>query len=89
MISSRGFDDGSVQESTDLGHAVIEGTFRLQPLSQAKIEIIYTVPYTDTKTYTLFMQKQGGTENVTHTLVVNGEEHELILDKDKKVSFGF
>lgn len=89
MISSRGFDDGSVQESTDLGHAVIEGTFRLQPLSQAKIEIIYTIPYTDTKTYTLFMQKQGGTENVTHTLVVNGEEHELILDKDKKVSFGF
>ncbi len=89
LASTRGFDEGSVKESEDLEHHVVEGVFKLQPLGQAKIELVYDVPYTDTKNYSLFLQKQGGTENWKYTFDVNGEEHEAILDKDKKVSFSF
>jgi hypothetical protein len=89
MISTRGLDEGSVKESEDLDHHVIEGVFQLQPLSQAKIELVYTVPYTDPKNYNLFIQKQGGTEDWKYTFDVNSESHELNLDKDKKVTFSF
>jgi hypothetical protein len=85
----RGFDEGSMKESEELGHHMVEGTFRLQPLSQAKVEITYTIPYADTKTYNALIQKQGGTEDWKYTFDVNGEEHELNLDKDVKVSFKF
>lgn len=89
LVDSRGFDQGSVKESEDLGHAVIEGTFRLQPLSQAKVELTYTVPYTNTNEYTLLIQKQGGTEDIKHTFTVGDTDHEVILDKDKTVTFSF
>lgn len=87
--TTRGFTDGSVKESEELGHAMVEGTFRLQPLSQAKVELVYTVPYTDTKTYNLLIQKQGGTEDWKHTFDVNGNEQEITLSKDTKVSVSF
>lgn len=89
LVTSRGFDEGSVQESVDLNHHMIEGVFSLQPLSQAKVEFTYTTPYTDGKTYSIFMQKQGGTEDAKHVFVVNGVEHEAVLDKDKKFTFSF
>ncbi len=89
IASTRGFDEGSVKESDDLDHHVVEGIFKLQPLGQAKIELVYDVPYTDTKNYNLMIQKQGGTEDWKYTFDVNGEEHEAKLDKDKKLSFPF
>ncbi len=87
--SNRGFDEGSFKTSEELGHAMAEGTFKLAPKSQAKVELTYTVPYTNTKEYNLYLQKQGGTEDFKHIIDVNGEEHEVVLDKDKKVTFAF
>jgi hypothetical protein len=87
--NTRGYDEGSVKESEELEHHMVEGVFKLQPLGQAKIEVTYTVPYTDTKNYNLLIQKQGGTEDWKYTFDVNGEEHELNLTKDTKVSFPF
>lgn len=86
---TQGFDEGSVKESEELGHHVVEGVFKLQPLGSATINLTYTVPYTDTKNYNLFVQKQGGTENWKYTFDVNSEVHEELLDKDKKLSFPF
>ena len=86
---ARGFDEGSVKESEDLDHHVVEGIFSLQPLSQAKIQFTYTTPYADGKNYAVYLQKQGGTEDIKHKFVVNGEEHDVILNKDQKFVFGF
>jgi hypothetical protein len=89
LVESRGFDSSSVKESEDLGHHMVEGVFKLEPLSEAKVELTYTVPYTNPKTYNILLQKQGGTENITHILTVNGQDHTTVLDKDQSVSFGF
>lgn len=89
LTANRGLDENSVKESEELDHHVVEGTFKLQPLGQAKVEFTYTVPYTDTKNYSLFLQKQGGTENWKYTFDINGEEHETLLDKDKTVTYPF
>lgn len=89
FIESRGFDEGSVKETDDLGHRVVEGVFALQPRARAKIELTYTVPYTDNRTYRIEVQRQGGIEDVKHTFVVNGQDHEVILTKDQKFEFGF
>jgi hypothetical protein len=89
LVDSRGFDDGSVKSSQELNHQVVEGIFQLQPLSQAKIEITYTIPYADGKNYAVLVQKQGGTQDNKHIFVVNGEPHEFILEKDAKLVFPF
>ncbi len=89
LVSSRGFDEGSVKQSEELGHAMVEGTFKLQPLSQAKIELVYTVPYSNNSNYVITFQKQGGTKDIKHIVEVNGEEHDVLLDKDKTVTFNW
>lgn len=89
LLDAKGFDEGSSKQSQDLNHEVVEGVFKLQPLSQAKIEITYDLPYTEKQTYNIYVQRQGGTEDLEHTFIVNGEEHKEIIDKDKKFSFGF
>lgn len=89
LVDNRGFDDGSVKESEDLDHHVIEGIFALQPLSQAKIQFTYTTPYADGKVYTVYMQKQAGTEDIKQKFIVNGEEHDVVLNKDQKFVFNF
>ena len=89
VTDSLGFDTGTTKTSDELGHAVFEGVFTLQPLNQVKVKITYTVPYTDTKTYRLFMQKQGGAEDITHLMTVNGGQQQVVLDKDKAVTIPF
>ncbi len=86
---SLGFDDGTTKTSEELEHSVYEGVFTLQPLNQAKIKLTYTVPYTNAKEYKLFVQKQGGAEDIKHLLRVNGVEQELIVDKDQTVVVPF
>ncbi|MEP7167658.1 MAG: DUF4012 domain-containing protein [Candidatus Woesebacteria bacterium] len=87
--SFKGVDESSMKQSDELDHHMVEGTFNLQPLGQAKLELTYTIPYTDTKNYNALIQKQGGTEDWKYTFEVNSEDHDVILDKDKSVSFGF
>ncbi|HSW89748.1 MAG TPA: DUF4012 domain-containing protein, partial [Patescibacteria group bacterium] len=89
LTNSQGFDEGSVTSSDDLGHSVVEGTFRLQPLSQAKLVLTYTIPYTNQKEYTVQLQKQGGTDDIKNIFTVNNLDHEVILNKDQTVTFGW
>ncbi|HKY74187.1 MAG TPA: DUF4012 domain-containing protein [Patescibacteria group bacterium] len=84
-----GFDTGTGKVSQELDHTVYEGVFVLQPKTQAKIKITYTVPYTDTKEYRLFVQKQGGSPAIKHTMRVNGGEQEVVVDKDQLVKIPF
>lgn len=89
LVQARGLDEGSVKESDDLNHHVVEGVFQLQPLSQAKIELTYTIPYSDGKNYKVLLQKQGGTEDVPEAFIVNGEQHDVVLNKDQQLTFPF
>ncbi|MBI5151156.1 MAG: DUF4012 domain-containing protein [Candidatus Pacebacteria bacterium] len=89
VTESLGFDTGTTKTSEELGHMVYEGVFMLQPLNQAKIKITYTVPYTDSKEYRMYVQKQGGTPGIKHLMRVNGSEQEIIVDKDSMVKIAF
>lgn len=89
LVEALGFDDESVEVYDEASHAVLEGTFKLQPLNQAKLKFTYTVPYADTGEYRVYIQKQGGSEDVPYTFVVNGGEEQVILSKDTRFSSPF
>ncbi|HZZ98410.1 MAG TPA: DUF4012 domain-containing protein [Candidatus Saccharimonadia bacterium] len=84
-----GFDQDSVKTYDELDHTVVEGVFTLEPLNQAKIKVSYKVPYTDTKNYNLYIEKQGGAKDTSTVLSVNGAEHALTIDKDQAVTLPF
>jgi hypothetical protein len=90
--STQGFDEGTVNEEPDEDlpdFKVVQGVFRLAPQSNASLVIKYTVPYTDTKTYRLELRKQAGTENFKYLIDVDGQQEEVILDKDKTVEINW
>lgn len=89
LVESLGFDDNSVQTYEEADHAVLEGTFKLQPLNQAKLKFTYTIPYTDAKQYKVYIQKQGGSEDIPYVLSVNGGEQNVTLDKDVRMTVPF
>ncbi len=62
---------------------IIEGIFRVSPLGQTKIRITYTAPYVgEANSYSLRMQKQGGTDDFPYELITPWGETEFLLDKD-------
>lgn len=63
------------------GYTVIDGFFILEPNSQARVKLTYTVPYT-AQEYRLQMWKQGGINPVPVTIDVNGLQDEFVMDKD-------
>lgn len=82
LKSSQGYREGSVK-TEDVGEfTVIEGEFFLDPLSQAKLIVEYTVPYTNVTDYKVKLWKQGGVEPIPTTFSVNGGEEQVIVDKD-------
>lgn len=64
------------------GFNVVDGFFILEPNSQAKIRVTYTVPYADTETYKIKLWKQGGIDDIKTLFDVNGSEEEVLVDKD-------
>jgi len=82
LTNSQGFRQGSVKQYDQGEFTVIDGEFILEPLSQAKIQIDYTIPYSNTQEYKIKMWKQGGISPVPVTIDVNGEEGFVTMDKD-------
>ncbi len=82
LISSDGYKPGTVKQDVIGDFSVIDGEFTLQPMSQAKIVVTYTVPYTDKTTYKVKLWKQGGVDNVVQLMDVNGNEEKIDLIKD-------
>lgn len=68
---------------------VFEGYFTLEPNSQSKLRLTYTVPYSDQETYTLEMWKQGGVDPIPVIMDVTGGQEELVLEKDTIFSAEF
>ena len=81
LVSAKGFR-GEPTVYDENGFTVIDGFFALNPNSTAKIDLEYTVPYTNPTTYQLKIWQQGGLRSVTHLLDVNDNQEEIIADQD-------
>jgi hypothetical protein len=88
LVEAQGFTQAP-KEYEEAGYSVIDGFFILEPNSQAKIKVTYTVPYTDATTYRLDMWKQGGVETAPVLIDVNGSEEQLTLDRDRSLEVAF
>jgi hypothetical protein len=89
LKSSQGFREGSVKTSDEGDFTVIEGEFFLDPLSQAKLQLEYTVPYTNQSEYKVKLWKQGGISPVPVNFDVNGSEETVTMDKDLTFTTAF
>lgn len=88
LVEAQGFT-AEPKVYTENGFQVVDGFFILEPMSQAKVKVTYTVPYEDATTYRLQLWKQGGIGPVKHLLDVNGTEQEVLVDKDVTVAVPF
>ncbi len=88
LVEAQGFTQQPLTYS-EINATVIDGFFILEPNSQAKIRLTYTVPYLDTKTYRIKLWKQGGVSPFKTLLDVNGSEEEVLVDKDQMVEVAF
>jgi hypothetical protein len=89
LVNSQGYKTGTVKQYDEGDFTIIDGEFNLEPLSQAKVQVEYTVPYKDTQTYKVQMWKQGGIESIPVTFDVNGSEEQLNLEKDSNYEVRF
>lgn len=88
LVSAQGFtQEPEIYE--EAGMSVIDGFFTLEPNSQAKLKVTYTVPYTDEVTYKATLWKQGGVSPFKTLLDVNGSQEEVTVSKDTKVEIAF
>jgi hypothetical protein len=88
LVDAQGFTQ-TAKEYEEAGYSVIDGFFILEPNSQAKVKVTYTVPYTNDKTYKLRLWKQGGIGPIKHLIDVNGSQEEVVLDKDQTIEVDF
>lgn len=88
LVEAQGFTQNP-QTYEEEGMKVIDGFMILEPNSQAKVRITYTVPYADTETYRVKLWKQGGVSAFKTVLDVNGSEEEVLVDSDKVVEVKF
>jgi hypothetical protein len=82
LINSQGYRADTVKQYDEGDFTVIDGEFRLDPMSQAKIQVEYSVPYTDTVDYRVKIWKQGGTKDIPVLMDVNGGQEKVVLNKD-------
>ncbi len=63
------------------GFEVFDGVFSLEPNAQAKVKLIYTIPYNQNK-YQGYFWKQGGVTDIKQIIDINGVSQELEMKKD-------
>jgi hypothetical protein len=88
LADTLGFEAETVRTYEELGKFVVEGFFKFNPQSQAKLKISYAVPNTSKNQYSLLIQKQPGKKKPKYTLLYNNEaKQEFELTGDKEVKF--
>jgi len=80
LVQAQGYTE-EPSSYEELGFQVIDGFFVLDPLGMAKIRLTYKVPY-ELETYQLYVWKQGGVKPYPLIVDVNGNQAELIIDRD-------
>ena len=82
LVNAQGYKQGTAKQYDEGEFTVIDGEFTLEPLSQAKLIVEYTVPYQDEQKYRLKFWKQGGLGEIPMLMDVNGNEEQLMISKD-------
>jgi hypothetical protein len=67
------------------GFTVFDGIFKLEPNSQAKVRLTYTVPFQGQE-YQGYFWKQGGITKIDQSIEINGEVKEFEMKKDVRYS---
>ncbi len=80
LVEAQGFTQEPKQYE-EQGFKVLDGFFKLQPKSAAKIKVTYTVPY-NLPEYQLVIWKQGGIDPYETLIDVNGSQAKLTIDQD-------
>lgn len=88
LTEANGFTEAPRQYD-EAGFSVVDGFFILEPNSQAKLRLSYTVPYQDATTYRVKLWKQGGLNPIPMFFDVNGSEEEITVDKDTTFEAAF
>ncbi|PIR59099.1 MAG: hypothetical protein COU69_01770 [Candidatus Pacebacteria bacterium CG10_big_fil_rev_8_21_14_0_10_56_10] len=88
LVSAQGFTE-EPNTYDENGFTVIDGFFILEPNSQAKLRVTYTVPYQDSDQYRLKLWKQGGIDSVPTIIDVNGNQEKVLLDQDQLYQTSF
>lgn len=90
LVEALGFEEGSVNSYEDLDKFVVEGFYKFQPLSQARIRLTYNTPRTQDDQYRLLIQKQPGKKSPTYKITFNNTDQlEFELPTDKVVEFDY
>ena len=81
LIETKGFieEPNSYEE---LGFTVFDSFFTLEPEAQAKVQVTYSVPYTNKTEYAVKLWKQGGVSPFKTIMDVNGNQEEIVVGKD-------
>ncbi|MEN8253635.1 MAG: DUF4012 domain-containing protein [Patescibacteria group bacterium] len=81
LTDSQGFTE-EVKSYQENGFTVFDGFFSLEPMSQAKVKLSYTLPYSDTENYKVLLWKQGGIGPIKTIMDVNGGQEEISVEED-------
>ncbi len=88
LVEAQGFNE-EAKVYDEAGYTIFDGFFLLEPLGTAKLKITYTVPYTDSDTYTGVLWKQGGIEHYNLIMDVTGGQEEVVVTGDQTYSTPF
>lgn len=73
-----------IKSHEEFGKTYFDGKFDLRPMSRAKVQLVYKLPFKVQKgqDYKMLIQKQPGTKNDKYTITINGKEDTFDLNKD-------
>lgn len=81
LITAKGYkSEPSVYDEN--GFTIIDGYFSLNPDSTAKIDLEYTIPYTNEQNYVLKIWQQAGLRAVNHLIDINDNQEEIAVTGD-------
>ncbi len=85
LIDFTGSEDSPVV-TQEYGKTVFEGFLTVKPESVSQLKVKYQLPEKYNKNFSLYLQKQAGTDGHEFTTVINGEEVDVFnLSEDKKI----
>lgn len=88
LVDAQGFQT-KPETYEENGFTVFDGFFKLEPSSTAKLVVTYTVPYSETTNYNGYFWKQGGVTEYKLILDVEGDQQEILVNKDTAVTTPF
>lgn len=86
LIDISGLEDRE-DPYTELGKTVFAGYFELRPQGVSKVTVTYKLPFRVGDEYSLFLQKQPGTDAPLYSINIKDDIDEFFLKEDKEVKF--